>query len=182
MLGVEHGGAADPEFRGDTPVATGSGVRGEAAARPRLRWRAIVLLLLASLSLLGEGERFRIDPRFKTPSATIFTYWRALRFNDVQTVQECFSEPSASLPFPGMLWFLPPVDDMNLNSMRLVSAESGHLIAMYEVQFKPAGTELIQSFLVSTELQRVGHEWRIVPPSGDSGLPTWQTYRGAVDI
>lgn len=160
----------------------GSGIRGERAARPRLSWRAVGLLVLASLSLLGEGERQRVDPRFKTPTATIYTYWRALRRNDVQTVQECFAEPGSSLPFPGMLWFLPPVDDMDLQSMRLVGAEAGHLTAMYEVQFKPAGSPLVESFVVSTELQRVGHEWRIVRPSGDPALPTWQPYRGAVDI
>jgi hypothetical protein len=182
MLGVVPKEAADPESGGETPVAMDSGVCGDCAARPRIRWRAVVFLLLASLSLLGEGERLRIDPRFRTPSATIYTYWGALRRNDVQTVQECFTEPDASQPFPGMLWFLPPVDDMDLHSMRLVSAEAGHLVAMYEVQFKPSGSDLLQSFVVLTELRRVGFEWRIVPPTGDEALPTWRPYRSAVDI
>ena len=77
---------------------------------------------------------------------------------------------------------LATAQDWPTRSMQLVSADSGHLTAMCEVQFKPAGSLLVESFVISTELTRVGHEWRIVPPSGDAALPTWQPYRGAVDI
>jgi hypothetical protein len=137
---------------------------------------------LASVSLLGQGERFRVDARFRTPSATLRTYWRALRYNDVQTVQECFIEPRAARPFPGMLWFLPPVDDMDLRSMQLVGAEAGHLVAVYEVQYRPAGSSELQSCTLKTELRRVGQEWRIVPTPGEAAMPTWQLYRRTVDI
>src|SRR5262245_20149449 len=41
----------------------------------RLTWRGALMIGLAALSLTGQGERFRVDPRFATPSATISTYW-----------------------------------------------------------------------------------------------------------
>jgi hypothetical protein len=143
--------------------------------------RRMVLLLLLAMSLMGQGERFQIDPRFRTPSATLHTYWEALRRQDLTTVNDCLTDPGLLRPFPGMLWFLPPVDEIQLKSMRLVGAEAGRMIAVYEVQFLPSGTEDLQTFVTTTELRRVGQEWRVVPAEGDE-LPAWQPFPRAVDI
>ncbi len=144
--------------------------------------RTLALFALALVSLVGQGERFQIDSRFRSPGATLQTYWRALRYGDVQTVEQCFTDAGSSLPFPGMLWFLPPVDEIKLYSVRLVGAEAGHLVAVYEVRFRPAGSTDIESCIITTELRQVSHEWRIVPPSDDGSMPAWQPYRRSVDI
>lgn len=151
-----------------------------ARRRPRgLRW---LLLALACATLVGQGERFDVDARFRSPGTALETYWRAVRSNDLQTVAECFTEPQASLPFPGMLWFLPPVDHLELRSVRMASATAGDVVVVYEVRFTPVGAADDQVFATSTELRRVGHEWRIVPPSGQAGMPEWKPYPRPVDI
>lgn len=143
--------------------------------------RRTMLLLLLALSLVGQGEKFYVDPRFRTPSATLNTYWEALSRQDLSTVNDCYADPGSLQPFPGMLWFLPPVDEIDLTSMRLVGAEAGHLIAMYEVQFRPTGIPDVHSFVTTTELRRVGWEWHVIP-NDEAGLPAWQPYPRAVDI
>jgi hypothetical protein len=136
---------------------------------------------LVCLALLGQGERYDVDARFRTPGRTLETYWGAIRVNDLQTVGECFAEPQESLPFPGMLWFLPPVDDLKLRSVHVVSATSDAIVAAYEVDFRPTGTEEEQSFVTTTRLQKLGHEWRIVPRDGEAAMPAWKPYPRPVD-
>jgi hypothetical protein len=145
------------------------------------RLRTWLLLVVGCALLLGQGERFQVDPRFRSPGAVLETYWRAIRLNDLQTVSDCFIEPDISLPFPGMLWFLPPVDKLHVSRVRVASAEADHIVAVYEVLFLPSGTTSEESFTTSSELQRVGHEWRIVPPSGDASMPEWRPYPRPVD-
>ena len=145
------------------------------------RWRAWGLLLVACVALLGQGERLRLDPRFRSPSAVLKTYWGALRDNDLNTVSECFTEPQASLPFPGMLWFLPPVDSLRIVSVQIVSASSSDMVTMYEVRFTPTGSTQAQHFIATSELRRLGREWRIVPPTGDAAMPEWKPYPRPVD-
>jgi hypothetical protein len=43
-------------------------------AGARLSWRGAWLIALGALSLIGQGERYHVDQRFATPSATIATY------------------------------------------------------------------------------------------------------------
>jgi hypothetical protein len=138
-------------------------------------------LLLACLALLGQGERFHVDARFRTPSATLFTYWGALRDNDLDTVTECFTEPQGSLPFPGMLWFLPPVDTLRVGSVRVVTAQTNRMVVLYEVCFTPAGSTVGQHFFTTSELRRIGPDWRIVPPTGEAAMPEWKPYPRPVD-
>jgi hypothetical protein len=140
------------------------------------RFRAWGLLLLACVSLLGQGERLRQDPRFRSPGAALETYWEALRANDVTTVAECFTEPEAAQPFPGMLWFLPPVDSLRVAEVRVVSATSGEIVAAYEVRFTPAGSARAQHFFTTSDLRRVGREWRIVPSPDGLSLPEWKPF------
>ncbi len=139
------------------------------------------MLFVACAALLGQGERLRLDPRFRSPSAALATYWEALRDNDLSTVSECFTEPQASQPFPGMLWFLPPVDSLRVVSVRIVSANSRDMVTVYEVRFTPAGSTQTQHFIATSELRRAGGEWRIVPPSGDGAMPEWRPYPRPVD-
>lgn len=146
------------------------------------RFRAWALVLVACVALLGQGERLRQDPRFRSPGAALTTYWEALRDQDVTTVSECFTEPAAAQPFPGMLWFLPPVDSLRVNAVRVVSAKSDEIVAAYEVRFTPAGTDRVQHFFTTSDLRRVGREWRIVAPAGEAALPQWQPYPRPVDI
>ena len=167
-----------PALRVTEPVSEGV---ADATTRRGVALRAWALILFGCVMLLGQGERFQVDARFRTPSRTLETYWGAIRHNDLQTVGECFSEPQESLPFPGMLWFLPPVDALHIRSVHVVSAQSGRLVAAYEVQFVPSGTREQESFVTTTQLVRIGHEWRIVPVDDSAGMPPWKPYRRPVD-
>jgi hypothetical protein len=144
--------------------------------------RAWALVLLACASLLGQGERLHLDPRFRSPGAVLETYWGALRDNDLETVSECFTEPQASLPFPGMLWFLPPVDSLGIGSVEILSASSDDIVAMYEVRFTPTGWTQSQHFIATSEIRRIDREWRLVPPTGEAAMPEWKPYPRPVDI
>lgn len=144
--------------------------------------RALLGLLAVCLTLLGQGERFEVDARFLTPSTTLHTYWESLERGDVETVAECFEDPGDVLPFPGMLWFLPPVDSIELRGLEVVEAERGRMVTAYEVRFRPTGYPEEQSFVTTTELVRSNHEWRILAPTGEASMPTWKPYPRAVDI
>ncbi len=148
--------------------------------RRGLAIRGWIMLALGCVLLLGQGERFQVDARFLTPGRTLDTYWRAIRHNDLQTVGECFSEPQ-SMPFPGMVWFLPPVDQLHIRSVHVVSAEGGKIVAAYEILFVPKGSQDAESFVTSSELVRVRHEWRIVPTEDASSMPPWKPYPRPVD-
>ena len=175
---------ARPPITAASEASSAAPTEPVAAPPPRMgaSLRSWCLLLVACVSLLGQGERVNFDRRFLTPGSTLQTYWRAIRSNDMETVTECFTEPDASLPFPGMLWFLPPVDSLEIDGVRVVSAESGHIVTAYEVRFLPSGMTVEQSFIATSELRRLGHEWRIVPPSGEAGMPDWTPYPRPVDI
>jgi len=147
-----------------------------------VRARGLLALLVLCVVVLGQGERFEVDARFLTPSSTLHTYWESLEHGDVETVAECFEDPGDVLPFPGMLWFLPPLDSIELRGLEVVEAERGRMVTAYEVRFRPTGYPEEQSFLTTTELVRCGHEWRILAPTGEASMPTWKPYPRAVDI
>ena len=81
-------------------------------------WRGAVAVLVVSLALLGQGERSRVDPRYRNPSSTLLTFWEALREGDADAVSDCFISDRADLPMPGALWFMPPTDDLWLTAFR----------------------------------------------------------------
>ncbi len=145
------------------------------------RVRAWGFLFVACVALLGQGEQLRQDVRFRSPGAALTTYWAALRDGDMTTVTQCFTDPQASMPFPGMVWFLPPVDSLKVASIHVVTAQSNSITAMYEVQFTPAGTTQAQHFVTTSELRRLGREWRIVPPIDQAAMPEWKPYPRTVD-
>ena len=174
---------------GTEPLESGVGEIGVPAAVPspearrgRPGVRAIVCLLLAGASLLGQGERFRLDPRFRTPSATLNTFWESLREGDSDQAYECLVEGRHDLPMPGALWFLPPTEDLWLEGFRSLPVTSGHVMVTYEVHYRPEGLSEERMFKTGSELVRIRGEWRIAEPLGEASMPDWKAVPGPVDI
>ena len=145
-------------------------------------WRGTLTVALASLSLLGQGERTRVDPRFVSPSATLRTYWEALRAGDAAGAWECLVEGRHDLPRPGMLWFLPPTDDLTLKGFHSLAVTRGRVLVSYEIHYRTAGTVDVRSFRTADELVRMRGEWRIARPIGEASMPDWQPAPRPVDI
>ena len=145
-------------------------------------WRGTLALAVLSLSLLGQGERARVDPRFISPSATLTTYWSALRGGDANEAWECMVEGRHDLPRPGMLWFLPPTDELTLEEFRSLPVTGGRVLVSYEVRYRPAGIDEVRSFRTADELVRMRGEWRIARPIGEASMPDWQPTPRPVDI
>ena len=137
-------------------------------------WRGMCLLALAVVSLLGQGERSRVDPRFRSPSATLRTYWKAMREGDVNGAWECMVEGRHDLPRPGMLWFLPPTDELTLAAFRSLPVSSGRMLVSYEVRYRPRGAGEVYRFRSADEMVRMRGEWRIARPIGNARMPEWQ--------
>jgi hypothetical protein len=136
---------------------------------------------LVALSLFGLGERCRVNPRLVSPSATLRQYWRSLRTGDEGGVAECLVEGTRDLPFPGMLWFLPPTRELWLDDFHSLPVQSGRVLATYQVHFLPYGTGEVETFRTGSELVRTRGEWRIVRPLGEASMPEWRPIRRAVD-
>ena len=123
-----------------------------------------------------------MDPRFASPNATLATYWEALRANDEGSVVECFAEPASAAPVPGAVWFLPPSRELVISPPRLVPVEVGHMVANYEVRFRPYGSVEVYGVTMSSELQRIRGEWRILRALVDSDMPDWLPAAPRADI
>ena len=157
----------------------------EVPARSSLRkrnLRGLLLVVLGSLSLLGQGERCQVDERFISPSATLETFWTALHEGNAEDVWECFVEGRHDLPVPGMLWFLPPTDRIALAEFRSLPVTAGRVLVSYEVRFVRAGDTAEQSFRTGDELVRVRGEWRIARPIGQVNMPELRLPPRTVDI
>jgi len=126
---------------------------------------------MASLSLLGQGELCRVDARFVSPSATLTTYWEAMRSGDAEGVWECFVEGRHDLPLPGMLWFLPPIESIELAEFRSLPITAGRVVVTYEVRYVPTGVAEERSFRTGDELVRMRGQWRIARPYGQASVP-----------
>ena len=148
----------------------------------RIRARHLALVGLAAFALLGQGERCLVDPRFSTPSATLATYWSALRDGDAVTAGECVLEGAEDQPFPGMLWFMPPTREVRLEAFRSLPVTAGRLYVSYEVRFRPLGAIEEQRFQTGHELVRLHGGWRIARGLGSASLPQWRSIPRAVDI
>ena len=156
---------------------TGGGHSG----RSGLRWREWLCIAFVASSLLGLGERSRVNPHLVSPSAALQWYWEALRAGDEEGVAECLVEGARDLPFPGMLWFLPPTRDLWLDDLRSLPVYSGRVLATYQVHFLPEGSNVVESFQSGSELVRTRGEWRIARPLGEASMPEWRPIRRAVD-
>lgn len=159
----------------EAPVATPPRSR-------RSEWRRAALILVAALSLLGQGERFRVDPRFRSPSTTLLAYWEALRQGDGDSAYECFVEGRHDLPVPGALWFLPPTDDLWLTGFRSLPVTAGRVMVTYEVHYRPRGVGEERMFKTGSELVRTHGEWRISQPLGEASMPEWKGVPGPIDM
>jgi hypothetical protein len=153
----------------------------EASIR-RVRPASWVLVTLLALGLLGQGEVFRLDPRFRSPSTTLLSYWRALRDGDSGGALECFSEMRDDQPMPGALWFLPQTDELWLDGFRSLPVTSGRVLVTYEVHFRPSGSGEERMFHTGSELVRMRGEWRIAKPIGEASMPEWKPVPGPVDM
>jgi hypothetical protein len=147
-----------------------------------VRARTWWLLALVLVTLVGQGERFEVDRRFATPSATLITYWDALDRGDAETVWRCLTEVGRDAPFPGMLWFLPETESLRLEAFRSLPVSAGRVMVSYEVRFQPAGQTVEQSFATGNELVRVRGEWRIARAIGEASMPEWRPFPRPVDI
>jgi hypothetical protein len=179
-------GPAEDSGTGVAPsgVVLGDRSRGDGgtvAPRRRLRARYLALVGLAAFTLLGQGERCLVDARFRTPSATLATYWSALRDGDAATAGECMVEGAEGQPFPGMLWFMPPTRDVRLVEFRSLPVSAGRLYVSYEVRFRPLGAIEEQRFETGHELVRLHGGWRIARGLGTASLPQWRSIPRAVD-
>ena len=174
-------GTAEPP-RGVCDGDRSGGNGGAAVPQRRLRTRHRALVGLAVIALLGQGERCLVDPRFSSPSATLATYWSALRDGDARAVGECLLDGTEGQPFPGMLWFMPPTREVRLGAFRSLPVAAGHLFVTYEVRFRPLGALEEQSFQTGNELVRLRGEWRIARGLGPASLPPWRAIPRAVDI
>jgi hypothetical protein len=148
----------------------------------KVGWRGVLTVAFVSLSLLGQGEQARVDPRFISPSATLQTYWAALRAGDANEAWECLVEGRHQLPRPGMLWFLPPTEELSLAEFRSLPVTGGRILVSYEVRYRPMGDADMRSFRSADELVRMRGEWRIARPVGDVSMPEWQPTPRPVDI
>ena len=169
----------------DRPAGVPAGV-GPAAAPPALPRRGLrpvtcVLVGLLALALLGQGQRYRLDPRFRSPSSTLLSYWGALGEGDSQQVLECYAEVRDDLPLPGDLWFLPPTDELWLDGFHSLPVTRGRVLVTYEVHYRPTGSGEERMFRTGNELVRVRGEWRIAKPLGEASMPEWKPVPGPVD-
>ena len=151
-------------------------------ARSGIGWRGVLAIVLVSLSLLGQGERSRVDPRFRTPSSALLTYWEALREGDAEGVQDCFVANRRDMPMPGAVWFMPPTDDLWLTAFRSLPVTGGRVMVRYEVHFRPRGSKDERMFESGSELVRTRGEWRISQPLGEASMPEWKPESAPVVI
>jgi hypothetical protein len=167
---------------GVCPDDRSEGDGGTQAPPRRIRAWQFAVVALAAFALLGQGERCQVDPRFGTPSATLATYWSALRDGDAETVAECVLDDTQGQPFPGMLWFMPPTRELRLSEFHSLPVSAGRLYVTYEVRFRPLGALQEQRFETGHELVRLASGWHIARGLGEASLPEWQPIPRAVDI
>lgn len=170
---AENPGTTEPPVGVVPPVGPAPG----AAVRPV----TLVLVLALAFGLLGQGERYSLDTRFRSPSSTLLTYWGALGEGDTEGVFECLSEVRDDQPLPGALWFLPPTDELWLDGFRSLPVTGGRVLVTYEVHYRPSGTGEERMFQTGSELVRERGEWRIARPIGEASMPEWKPVPGPVD-
>jgi len=126
-----------------------------------------LMVVCLCFALLGQGQRCDVDPRFASPTATLQTYWEALRAGDAETASMCIDEGSYTGPYPGSVWFMPESRDLRLESVHALPVRPGRVLVNYEVHYFALGASEEFSFSTGSHLVRVRGEWRIVPPFGD---------------
>jgi hypothetical protein len=133
------------------------------------------MLLVLSLSVLGQGQRCLVDPRLGSPVRTLQTYWDALRAGDVETASMCIEDGNYSGPYPGSVWFMPPTRDLRLEAVHSLPVRRGRVMVDYEVHYFALGVTEELSFRTESHLVLARGEWRIAPPFGNVNLQTPRT-------
>ena len=141
-----------------------------------------MLLTFALFTLLGQGERSKVDPRLTSPSRTIASYWEALQRNDEAAALECTVEDTQDVPYRGMLWVLPQSAKLKLTGFKFLPVTAGHVMVTYVVCYRPVGSPTEEAFVTGCELVRQRGEWRILRPIGEASMPDWKPFPRAVDI
>jgi hypothetical protein len=134
---------------------------------------AWAMLLVLCLSVLGQGERCEVDPRFASPGATLHTFWEALRAGDAETASQCIEDGGYTGPFPGMVWFMPPSHDLRLEAVHSLPVRRGRVMVNYEVHYFALGVSEELSFRTENHLVQLRGEWRIAPPFGNVSTQEW---------
>ena len=149
---------------------------------PRARPRSWLLLLVLCLGVLGQGERCEIDPRFASPTATLRTFWEALRAGDMEAAEACIEEGDYSGPYPGWVWFMPPSRDLRLESVQPLPVRRGRVVVDYEVHYFALGASEELSFKTQSQLVEARGEWRITAPYGNVTTLEWRPIHRLVPI
>lgn len=178
---VSRGETAAGGVEGVEPPGTEATRAEGTAARIPARRHGLLVMALACVTLIGQGERSKVDPRFISPSATLTTYWSAMRSGDAAGAWECFVEGRHNLPMPGMLWFLPPTDALTLDAFHSLPVTQGRVLVSYEVRYRPTGVAEERAFRTADEMVRMRGEWRIARPIGEASMPEWEPTPRPVD-
>lgn len=147
----------------------------------RLGWRGWLAVMAVACTLLGQGERCRVDRRLRAPSTTLQTYWDALRAGDADGAKACIVEGRRDVPLPGSVWFLRSTDDLWLSGYRSLPVTAGRVMVSYEVHYREQSTGDERMFRFGNELLRVRGEWRIAKPIGEASMPEWKPKVRPVD-
>jgi len=147
----------------------------------RLGLRGWLVVLAVACSLLGQGERCRIERQFRAPSTTLEAYWDALRAGDADAAWACFVEGRPDVPLPGSIWFLPTTDDLWLTGYRALPIAPGRVMVSYEVHYRDGWSGDERMFRFGNELVRQRGEWRIAKSIGEASMPEWKPKGRPVD-
>ncbi|TMQ69131.1 MAG: hypothetical protein E6K80_12700 [Candidatus Eisenbacteria bacterium] len=154
----------------------------EDTSPPRLSWTRWLAVLAGAVALLGQGERYSMDPLLHTPGTALAAYWEALQLNDADGLKACSLAGGGSLPYPGMLWAFPSTSGLWIQDLRYVPIDEDEVVVSYEVHFTLAGADQERMLSATTDLVRVHGEWRVARPLAESGLMTGRPLPTRVDI
>jgi hypothetical protein len=147
----------------------------------RLGWRGWFAVLAVSCSLLGQGERCRIERTYRSPCTTLQAYWEALRAGDADGAWACFAEGRPDVPMPGSVWFLPSKDDLWLTGYRALPVAPSRVMVSYEVHYRDGWSGDERMFRFGNELVRQRGEWHIAKSIGEASMPEWKPKDRPVD-
>ena len=163
-----------PVFAGGEPEAWLPATAAPAREGTRLGWRGWFAVLTVSCTLLGQGERCRIERTYRSPATTIQAYWEALRGGDADAAWACFAEGRPDVPMPGAVWFLPSTDDLWLTGYRALPVAPSRVMVSYEVHYRDGWSGDERMFRFGNELVRQRGEWRIAKSIGEASMPEWK--------
>lgn len=152
----------------------GHPIPSDAEPTEKVSARSWLMLLFLCFAVLGQGERFEVDPRFGSPGATLGTFWEALRLGDAETASLCIEDGSYAGPYPGTVWFMPPSRDLRLEAVHALPVRPGRVMVNYEVHYFALGVSEELSFQTENHLVQVRGEWRITPPFGNVSMQEWR--------